>query len=302
MIQDFSTFQKLYEGGAAIKSSRPIKEYEVKKTLDSIESVLFPIIGGGEINKDYLLIGSIGKKKNETDESGDIDLGISKKFLANSLSSSEDQVLDLLFSKLKLELPEKLGFEPEMKLMKGINVISIEWPIEGKIENGSVQLDLIPISDMDWANFIFYSPDYRKDESKYKSAHRNWLFQAILSSLKNVTRKDDSGQIMDYDSYALRLSEGIYKNKKTYQGVTKRLSRPETVKGTSSEFITRDPQQAINLMFGPKVKPDDVKTFEDAWTLVSSPDFIYADKREEIKEDLRRYLSNGGYVIPNEIQ
>jgi hypothetical protein len=302
VIQNFSNFSRLNEGGAAIKSSRPIKEFEVKKTIKSIEDNLFPILGGGELNKDYLLIGSIGKKKNETDESGDIDLGISKKFLADSFSSSEDQVLDLLNSKLKLELPETLGFEPEMKLMKGINVLSIAWPIEGKIDNGTVQLDLIPISDMDWAKFIYYAPDYKKDESKYKSAHRNWLFQAILSSLKNVTRKDEEGRIMDYDSYVLRLSDGIYKNKKTYQGATKRLARPETVKGTSSEFITRDPQKTINLMFGEGVKPDDVKTFEDAWSIVSSPNFIYADKVEEIKEDLKRYLTNGGFVIPNEIQ
>ncbi len=301
MIHNFSEFNKLFEGGAAIKTSRPIKEYEVKKTVDSIEKELFPIIGGGEFNKDYLLIGSIGKKKNESDESGDVDLGISKKFLADKFSSSEDQVLDLLYSKLKLELPEKLGFEPEMKLMKGINVLSVSWPIEGKIDNGTVQLDLIPISDMDWAKFIFYSPDYRKNESKYKSAHRNWLFQAILSALKNVTRKDEEGRIVDYDSYALRLSDGIYKNKKTYQGVTKRLSRPETVKGTTSEFITRDPQKAIELMFGTGVNPEDVKTFEDAWVLVSSPGFKYAEQLEDIKEDLKRYLTNGGYVIPTEI-
>ena len=153
---------------------------------------------------------------------------------------------------------------------------------------------------MDWARFIFYSPDYRKNESKYKSAHRNWLFQAILSALKDVTKKDENGDIVEFDTYALRLSDGIYKNKKTFQGVTKRLKRPDTVKG-QSVFVTRDPQELLDLMFGRGIKPEDVKTFEDAWKIVTSPGFEYADRIEEIKQDLIRYLTNAGYVIPTEV-
>ncbi len=300
MIYNFTNFTKIFEGGAAIKSSRPIKESEVEKTISHIKEVLFPLIGNGELDKDYILIGSIGKKKNPSDTSGDIDLGISQDFLAKQFGISPDQSLQFLFDKLSAELPEVLGYEPDMKLMKGINVISVAWPIESDINTGTVQLDLIPISDMDWAKFIFYSPDYRKNESKYKSAHRNWLFQAILSSLKEVTKRDDNGDILDFDTYALRLNDGIYKNKKTFQGATKRLKRPETLKG-QSVFVTRDPKDALDLMFGSGVKPEDVKTFEDAWRIVSSPDFVYKTKLEEIKQDLVRYLTNAGYVIPTEV-
>jgi hypothetical protein len=252
------------------------------------------------LDKDYLLIGSIGKKKSPTDTSGDIDLGISQDFFSQKFGISPDQSLQFLYDKLSAELPDVLGYEPDMKLMKGINVISIAWPIEAETDNGTVQLDLIPISDMDWAKFIFYSPDYRKNESKYKSAHRNWLFQAILSALKDVTKRDENGDILDFDTYALRLSDGIYKNKKTFQGVTKRLKRPDTVKG-QSVFVTRDPQELLNLMFGGGVKQEDVKTFEDAWKIVTSPGFKYGDRIEDIKQDLIRYLTNAGYVIPTEI-
>lgn len=300
MIQSFSSFSKLFEGGAAIKSSRPIKESEVEKTIKHMREVLFPLIGDGEFDKDYLLIGSIGKKKSPSDTSGDIDLGIAQEFLAQKFGISADQSLQFLYDKLSSELPAILGYEPDMKLMKGINVLSIAWPIEGDTENGTVQLDLIPISNMDWAKFIFYSPDYRKNESKYKSAHRNWLFQAILSALKNVTKRDENGDIVDFDTYALRLNDGIYKNKKTFQGATKRLKRPDTVKG-QSVFVTRDPQELLNLMFGGGVKPDNVKTFEDVWNIVTSPNFKYSDRVEEIRQDLIRYLNNAGYVIPTEV-
>ena len=300
MIHNFTTFAKIFEGGAAIKSARPIKESEVERTIQHMKEVLFPIIGGGELDKDYLLIGSIGKKKSPSDTSGDIDLGISQDFLSQKFGISSDQSLQFLYDKLSTDLPGILGYIPDMKLMKGINVISIAWPIEEETDNGTVQLDLIPISNMDWARFIFYSPDYRKNESKYKSAHRNWLFQAILSALKDVTKRDENGDIVEFDTYALRLSDGIYKNKKTFQGVTKRLKRPDTVKGRSV-FVTRDPQELLDLMFGRGIKPEDVKTFEDAWKIVTSPGFEYADRIEEIKQDLIRYLTNAGYVIPTEV-
>ena len=64
MIFNYNQFTKLFEGGAAIKSSRPILEREVEKTVSHIKEVLFPLIGGGELDKDYMFIGSIGKKKN----------------------------------------------------------------------------------------------------------------------------------------------------------------------------------------------------------------------------------------------
>jgi hypothetical protein len=301
-ILTYSKFQSLFEGGNAIKQSRRIMESEVPETLKSIENLLLPLIGGGQMGEEYIIIGSIGKKQNPTDTSGDIDLGIDKGYISRKFRISEDQVLEFIFKLLEDELPGVLGFTPEMKLMKGINVISIGWPIAGANTNSeTVQLDLIPISNMDWASFIFYSPDYRIGESKYKSAHRNWLFQAILSSLKEVESFDDNGDPETYYSYALRLSDGIYKNKKTFKGVTKRLKNPQTVAG-HNQFITDSPEEFLDLLFGGGVSPDDVKTFEQAWKMVKSPNFIHKDRFESIKDDLIRYLTNGNYEIPTELR
>lgn len=302
MIANFNQFMRLNEGGAAIKTSRRIREDEAQSTLEHIESNLFSILGGGNFDEDFLLIGSIGKKKNPTDDSGDIDLGISKEYLMDQLGSSPETVLTDLEQLLSTELPEILGFEPDMKLMKGLGVLSIGWPIAGDPSQGIVQLDLIPLSNMDWGRFIYYSPDYRLDESVYKSAHRNWLFQAILSSLKEVESLDDEGKIMDYEGYVLRLSEGIFKSKKSYRGIRKnRLSRPQTIEGTV-QFVTNDPQEAVELMFGPGINPNQVKTFEDAWSLVTSPSYIYNDRMLDIVEDFARYLDRAKLPIPSEVQ
>jgi hypothetical protein len=295
----FSDF--LNEGGQAIKSSRRIRESEAEKTIDSITEKLLPLLGNPKREKEYIVIGSIGKKKNPDDTSGDIDLGISSAFVTNHFNVPPDFFLETVFEVLKDELPEVLGTDDvEIKMMKGINVISIGWPIEGEFSKGTVQLDIIPISDMDWARFIFYSPDYRIAESKYKSAHRNWLFQAILSALKEPKTFDENGEVLDFDTYAIRLNDGVYKNSKTYKGATKRLKNPQTVPGQSI-FITRDPKKLLAMLFGPDVKENEVKTFEDVWKIVTSPNFIYSDKLEKIKENLVKYLTNGGFEIPVEI-
>ena len=76
-VLDFTGFSKIFEGGAAIKTSRRIREDEYPKTLDSIKELLFPILGidQDKYGEEYIIIGSIGKKKNPDDTSGDLDLG-----------------------------------------------------------------------------------------------------------------------------------------------------------------------------------------------------------------------------------
>jgi hypothetical protein len=299
-VLNYSKFISLFEGGAAVKSARRIKEREVPATLESIEQAIIPLLGGGTMGEDYLIIGSIGKKNDPEDTSGDIDLGVDQSFIARKLNLDPNNILEGVEKVLTEELPDILGFTPEMKLMKGINVLSIGWPIEGDPTKGIVQLDLIPISGMDWAKFIFYSPDYRKNESKYKSAHRNWLIQSILSALKEVESKDEEGNVENYSAYSLRLSDGIFKNKKTFRGATKRLKNPTTIQGTN-EFITRDPDEVIKMVFGPGYSQDDVNTFEKAWSIVCAPNYMYKDKLDQIKTYLKDYLQKGDFEIPSEI-
>ena len=56
------------------------------------------------------------------------------------------------------------------------------------------------------------------------------------------------------------------------------------------------------MMFGSGVNKVDLKSFEDAWKIVSSPDYLHADKKEEIRDNLERYLINGDFDIPTEIK
>lgn len=302
-VSSFSKFISLNEGGAAIKSSRPIREDEFGATFDSIKSALLPIFGFEEESDDYLVIGSIGKKPNPDDVSGDLDLGFEWEKVAKNLGvSTKKEVLTSLYDILKEDLPEKIGFEPEMNLMLGLNILSIGWPIKGDPKFGVVQLDLIPLSDLSWAKFAYYSPDYKKRESKYKSAHRNWLFQSILSAMKDVISEDENGEPLDIDTYVFDFSDGLFKVKKTFRGKRGRLKSPVKIEGEPRELVTNVPQEFLDFAMGPGFSPGEVKTFEDLLAAVKSPKFRDKQNRPQIKEEFKRYLERTPLVMPPEIE
>jgi len=303
VVSSFSKFISLNEGGAAIKSSRSIREDEFGATFDSIKSALLPIFGFEEESDDYLVIGSIGKKPNPDDVSGDLDLGFEWEKVAKNLGvSTKKEVLTSLHDILKEDLPEKIGFEPEMNLMLGLNILSIGWPIKGDPKFGIVQLDLIPLSDLSWAKFAYYSPDYKKRESKYKSAHRNWLFQSILSAMKDVISEDENGEPLDIDTYVFDFSDGLFKVKKTFKGKRGRLKSPAKIEGEPRELVTNVPQEFLDFAMGPGFSPEEVKTFEDLLAAVKSPKFRDKQNRPQIKEEFKRYLERTPLVMPPEIE
>jgi hypothetical protein len=138
------------------------------------------------------------------------------------------------------------------------------------------------------------------DESKYKSAHRNWLFSAILDSRKRVLEKNDNGEDILVEKKVLRLPDGLYEVKKSFEGLTKRLKRAKTVPGTE-KFITSDPQEFLDVTLGKGYTPGQVKTFESLWNIVKSPNFKYQDSVETIKKKYIEDLKNAGLKIPNEL-
>lgn len=302
-ILNFSGFTKIFEGGAAIKSSRRIREDEFQQTMDSIKTTLFPLLGINPNTEgtNYLVIGSIGKKENPEDTSGDLDIGYNGSWFAQKENIGYKECSKRIFSILDEQLEGALGYKPELRLMQGLNIVSIGWPIHGDQTKGIVQLDLIPLSDMRWAKFIYYSPDYKKGESKYKSAHRNWLLAAILSARAEIIDTDDQGQTMDYETPVLILSDGLYWHTKSYRGKIKaRLKHAAKIPG-SERFVTNDPQEFVNFALGGGYTPENIKSFEDLFEIITSPNFELKDRLPHIKEKFLEYLSRVGLPIPSEI-
>ena len=306
-IKSFSSFvlesHSIMEGGSAIKTSRRIRESEVSKTLKSIEEKLFPLMGlsPDDIGNDFIYIGSIGKKKNPDDTSGDIDLGYDAKefMLKNGLVFRDCSTK--LYEILSEELPVIMGDDIEMNHLKGLNIVSVGWPIEGDFDKGVVQLDLIPIKNMNWAKFIYYSPDYRMDESKWKSAHRNWLLSAALVAQRKTLSTNDAGEVMDYETPVLVLPEGLFIQSKTFRGKLKsRLKNPTKIKD-SEKFITDNPQEFIDFSLGEGYTENDVKTFEKVLDIMTSPNFKMKESLPEIKKKFIELCERTGLEIPAEI-
>jgi hypothetical protein len=299
----FQEFLKLFEGGNAIKTARKIREDEFPKTLESIQNELLPILGidPQKLGDEYIIIGSIGKKKNPSDESGDLDLGYDGKIFSSNQGVSYNECSKKIYEILSLNLKEILGFDPEINFLRGLNIVSIGWPIEGDPELGIVQLDLIPLSSMKWAKFIYYSPDYRFGESKYKSAHRNWLLSAILSAKRNILASNEEGEVLDYESPVIILSDGLYLNTKTFRGKQKdRLKNPKKIEG-GEKFITNDPQEFIDYTLGKGYTQDQIKTFESLFKIITSKDFPMKDQLPVIKERFLEYMERTGLPVPTEI-
>jgi hypothetical protein len=298
----FNDFLKLFEGGSAIKTARKIREDEFPKTLESIQKDLLPLldINFEKLGEEYIIIGSIGKKKNPSDESGDLDLGYDGNIFSKNQGVEYKECSKKIYEILTLNLKDILGFEPEINFLRGLNIVSLGWPICGNPELGIVQLDLIPLSSMQWAKFIYYSPDYRFGESKYKSAHRNWLLSAILSAKRNVLASDEEGEVLDYESPVIILSDGLYLNTKSFRGKLKgRLKNPKKIAG--EQFITNNPQEFIDYTLGKGYNQDQIKTFESLFKIITSPNFTMKDKLPEIKERFLEYMERTGLPVPSEI-
>jgi hypothetical protein len=228
-------------------------------------------------------------------------LGYDSSWFAREHNITVKDVSAFTYELLTEKLSDALGFQPEIAFLKGLNIVSIGWPVEGDVTKGIVQLDLIPISSMEWAEFIYYSPNYKIGESKYKSAHRNWLLAAILAARREVIDNDENGEIMDYNSPVLILSDGLFWHTKSYRGKLKsRLKNPKKIEG-SERFVTRDPQEFIDFALGRGYTPNDVKTFEALLNIIKSPDFELNQNLPEIKDKFIEYLTRANLEIPTEI-
>jgi hypothetical protein len=303
-LKNFVEFKNVSEGGKAIKSARPIRQDEAMKTIKNIKEVLLPLLDldSYKEGKDYIFIGSTGKKKNIEDTSGDIDLGFNGNYFATKNGIPFKECSKTLMNMLSPELPRVLGFEPEMNNLSGLNILSVAWPIAGDANNGFVQLDLMPLQNMEWAKFIYYSPDYRMDESQWKSAHRNWLLSAALVARREVLANDEQGEVLDYRTPALILPSGLYLQTKSFRGKLKpRIKNAQKIPGTE-EFITDDPQEFINYALGPGYSESDVKTFEKVLSIMTSPNFKYKEFLPQIKEKFIQLLNRTDLPVPPETE
>ena len=196
---------------------------------------------------------------------------------------------------------EKGGYSTDKN--KGFNQVSVGVPIEGNWKKGVAQVDLMLTDNLDFSTFMYHSPDFTKAESKYKGLYRNILLMNIISNCKReATKLTDKKEIAEYQSYVLRLNQGVVQVTKSYVGAKGNLVKTAKLLNDQDRFITDTPEAISELAFGPDVPPSEIMTFENMWKLVTDPKFIHKDKLPLILEDFRVKILATKVPFPEECQ
>ena len=279
----------LNEGGNAIGDARPILQSEIDATYAYVIKNIYPLIG---LVEDFAKpIGSF-KKKASDQTSGDIDIAVLADRLAGENGIDLSQVLEFIASKLSAYSPV---------ISKGFQQVSIGVPVEGDKKKGIAQIDLMLTDNLNFSTFMYHSPDFTQAESKYKGLYRNILLQNILSNSRRETSKlTDKGEIEEYQSYVLRLNQGVVQVTKSFMGKKGNIITTTSLLHDQDKFVTNTPEVIAELAFGPDVPISEIMTFEDIWRHTTDSKFIHRDKLNAILKDFKVRLLGTKVPFPTE--
>ena len=138
-------------------------------------------------------------------------------------------------------------------------------------------------------------------ESKYKGLYRNILLQNILSNSRRETSKlTDKGEIEEYQSYVLRLNQGVVQVTKSFMGKKGNIITTTSLLHDQDKFVTNTPEVIAELAFGPDVPISEIMTFEDIWRHTTDSKFIHRDKLNAILKDFKVRLLGTKVPFPTE--
>lgn len=287
-FQSLNEWKKVNESGkAAIPSSRSLTWEEAQEVYKFVQTNIAPQLGIEP--SDMEVIGSYGKKV-EGETHGDLDIAVSTKALKDRNGLGNDDLVDFVNDTLATR-------DFETKIMRGFKQVSAGVPIPGT--NDIAQVDFMLSPDLNWSKFIYNSPNFKENESKYKGNVRNALLMAIITETsKNILKERPEG-VEELESNVIRYPEGIYKSRRSWAG-KKGLIKTAKLLKDFDELITTNPQEVVDLVVGEGYEPDSISTFERLWHLVNIGDFAHFDKREDIIKKFAGNLKSQGMEIPQE--
>ena len=263
----------LLEGGAALKQTSPITQAEARKVLPEVIKQVASALGLTKLNVRQL--GSAGKKPNDEDESGDIDLAV---------KAEADDV--------EKKLPELAYDGKTYRVMKGINVYSFAYDLGGK----TVQVDLMPVSNVQYAEWASQANEADLKEG-LKGSHRNELYFAIAKHVDpKVIKSDVDGSPMVIKRYFYDLQKGLMIGTQTREGKKKASKNFKTV---DKKVVTDDPTKVAKFLFGEHVTPDQVATFKGTLAAIKSPRFPHKAAKKDIISMAKLGMKNKGLKIPD---
>jgi len=276
---------RLDESGNMFSGINRIPQEDVEALLKDLENNILKKLKLKTWGEDWAVLGSAGKKK-PGEFSGDIDIVIDAEVFAANNSISLDRVMEFLEQKLN-------KWEYETNILKGFNQISIKYPFKDYY----VQVDFMLSDCVEWTKFIYHSPDFTKDESKYKGLYRNILLMTILSNYSKKIVKKDGDKVLEIEKIIVRLNKGLFSVRKSYEGKRGLLKTPILMK-EYDKFITNNPVEIAKILFNDE-DTNCLYTFESLWEKFEKnckePDIMY-----KVIEDFVETIQKLNYPIPSE--
>lgn len=280
-ITQFIHESLITEGGHSIEGAEPIRGDLAKPVADEIITKFKKVF-----KCECAALGSTGKKTKEQN-SGDIDIAVEldwdkleevKKFAKDELNAIEGNVNNQL------------------------HVFNIGYTYDEDGKNKIVQVDFMFTDNVEFAQFAYNSPDFTKNESKYKGMYQSTLLMAIVSNTpvedvlgdeykEQLFTKEDydgsyEGEVKSFWKLYFDQNDGLKVEHKTFEGKTKPTKNPTTIKA-DKKIITKDISKILKMCMGDKATKDTCTTFEKELAFICSDDYKYKSKEqlEKIKND-----------------
>lgn len=262
------TFVKkiLAEGGHAFPDVTSIKLEDFEAVWPSIQSDL-KSLGCKEVEK----IGSTGKKPLM----GDVDL-------AASCDVSRDEMFAAAVKKFGAQNVAKVGG----------NIVTISYPVPSSGQHVQVDVMLGKTDFLKWSRFGTSTIEGHEDFSHVKGVARNILIAAIANEV-SAQKIGSSSDPLVRTRFALDFDNGLFKTTQSKQGKdpNKPLSSWKTL---DREFVTDDPDEVAEFLFGKGFTSHDVKTLESTVdSVVRSPMLRHKARKifDEFYEGAKRFLA-----------
>lgn len=286
-------------GGAAVPFSTRINDANLKETyILALENLQDLGMNVTEIEP----LGSFAKKGPQGTY-GDLDLAVPFSVIEDYLGVPIEDIMDL--EKVGPVLAKK--FEEEgyfARWLPGVRVLSFGSPIvniDGLQDEAWAQVDLMPTDDMSYSRWAYDSPDYGK--SRWKGVHRNLLLESIAAVVFrkiHETAEIDGKEIpVVWEQFSLGPERGLYRKVLSRKGKRGLLKTPKTIEREYFDF-SRNQKEIVKILLGEGFVPEDFKSFENIWDVISDPNWEHYHLLDKIKEVYRQKL--GPREIPDPVQ
>ena len=167
------------------------------------------------------------------------------------------------------------------------SIVSISYPYNKEGKSGNAQVDFMIVKDIDFAKFFYHSPDFKKNESKFKGATRAKMLSIIVSCIPVEDAKDeyfeDGKTVKKHWKYTFN-TEGVFRQLLDYTGKKGPLKNPKKVK-EFEKLIANDPDNCIKFIFGDNGKIEDCNSAESLWKAVHDNNkFKFQDVVKKIED------------------